>query len=53
MIQITLSINNLVNKTIVIGAYAVTARYSEGSVNPKVRYSEGLLFRRSVIPKVR
>ena len=31
----------------------VTARYSEGSVNPKVRYSEGSLFRRSVIPKVR
>ena len=42
----------------------ITARYSEGSVIPKVRlirrfvipkvrYSEGSLFRRSVIPKVR
>ena len=31
----------------------VTARYSEGSVNPKVRYSEGALFRRFVIPNVR
>ena len=31
----------------------VTARYSEGSNNPKVRYSEGSLFRMSVISKVR
>ena len=29
-----------------------TARYSEDSNTPKVRYSEGSLFRKSVIPKV-
>ena len=32
---------------------SVTAHYSEGSNTPKVHYSDGSLFRRAVILKVR
>ena len=62
LIRKSCSLSKIINQRIVHGHSPLyverhsipnTARYSEGSVNLKIRYSEGSLFRRFVIPKVR